>query len=155
MSQRTDNLEQLLAKLGRAHQHGLFEAEVGKYPWHTADRDGSHLTIRRLAWARVAVPLAAAAAVVVLFVGPSLWNSTVTHEVAMNTPATDLAEQPIHPVVAESAPTPVAAETCDYNGDGVIDGKDIQALVDRLQDFDGDPILEAEYLQRCLLSGGQ
>ena len=155
MSQRTDNMELLLAKLGKAHQAGLFRAEAGTYPWQTAERDGSHLAIRRLAWARIAVPLAAAAAVAVLFVGPMLWNSQATHEVAMNVPASDLDATPASPVATESAPAPVAAESCDYNDDGVVDGKDIQAFLDRLQDFDGDPLLEAEFLQRCLLSGGQ
>ena len=155
MSQQTDNLEQYLAKLGKAHQNGIFNSDAGQYPWQNAGRDGSHLTIRRLAWVRVAVPIAAAAAVAVLFVGPALWNSPASHEVAMNVLAHDVAVKAAAPVFTGSAPTTVEAVSCDYNGDGAIDGKDIQAFVDRIQDSDGDPILQAEYLQRCLLSGGK
>lgn len=153
MSQQTDNLGTLLTKLGKAHQDGVFQSRVNPFPWLATEPDGSHLAVRRFAWVRVAIPLAAAAAVAVLFVGPTLWSPPVIKTLAENTLATDVIAEPAHPVSGTGTTTQVEALDCDYNRDGVVDGKDIQAMIDRLNVIGGDPLLEKELFVRCLLSG--
>lgn len=153
MSLQPDKMEHLLAELGRAARDGAFEASATMYPWRTAEPEAPRFTHRRFAWVRVAVPLAAAAAVAVLFVGPSLRSPEVVREVAENVAATDSSTaKPEQPAAVEDA-VPTTDETldCDYNGDGRVDGNDIQAFVNLLRNTKGDPILEAEHLQRCLL----
>jgi hypothetical protein len=153
MSPQTDPMETMLATLGLAQRDGAFSCAAARYPWQS---DGGNEAVsrrhRRLNWVGVAIPLAAAAAVAVLFVGPSLFDSKTVHQIARNIPATVMPSQP--EVLAEVQPAATSsaeAADCDYNGDGVIDGRDIQAFVDRLQQTGGDPDLQREYLQRCLL----
>lgn len=146
------NLDSLLAQLGQAHRDGALAASAKAYPWladrrSTASRSAARAGHR---WVRVAIPLAAAAAVAVLFVFPSLLGTRSVNETARNglagvNPETNTFAD------AEPAATQGRSPDCDYNGDGVIDGRDIQALVDRLRDSDEDPALKAEKLQRCLL----
>ena len=144
MSQQTDNLGTLLTKLGEAHQHGVFQSRVNPYPWLAVEHDGSLLAVRRFAWVRVAIPLAAAAAVAVLFVGPSLWSPpAVNDQVAQNALAPDLAAKPAPPERGTGTTTPVAVSDCDYNHDGVVDGKDIQAMIDRLNVIGGQGLADA------------
>ena len=154
MSLPLDEMEHLLAELGRAAREGAFDASATMYPWRTAEPEAPRFTHRRFAWMRVAVPLAAAAVVAVLFVGPSLWHLETVREVAENVAATDSStaksEQPAVPAEPVLTTTHETLD-CDYNGDGQVDGNDIQAFVNQLRDTKGDPILEAEYLKRCLL----
>jgi len=103
---------------------------------------------------RVAVPLAAAAAIAVLFVGPSLMNPKQVREIAGNLPVAMPSQAETILVDAGTAPTTVHSDECDYNGDGVVDGRDIQGLLNFVnlhKDSVGDPQLEVERLQRCLL----
>jgi hypothetical protein len=152
MDPKNDQLERILTLLGEADRDGAFSGGGDRYPWRAAEPEATSLSHRRFAWARVAVPLAAAAAVAVLFVGPSLWSPQVVHEVAENSLDTDGILKPVQPAVPVAVATTREGGDCDYNGDGHVDGKDIQAFVTSLKDVGGDPMLEAEYLRRCLLA---
>ncbi len=152
MDPKNDQLERILTLLGEADRDGAFSGGGNRYPWRTAEPEAASLSHRRFAWARVAVPLAAAAAVAVLFVGPSLWSPQLVHEVAENILDADGILKPVQPAVADPVATTTESGDCDYNGDGHVDGKDIQAFVSSLKDVGGDPLLEAEYLRRCLLA---
>jgi hypothetical protein len=158
MNHELETLEGLLTQLGRARKSGAFGTGSKAYPWQ-ADRRSSasrsaHRFQRSWSWARVAVPVAAAAAVAVLFVVPGLIGNH--HDKAGNSFVGVSPEAPKSFADASStnpgrALTSGRAPDCDYNGDGVIDGRDIQALVDQLRDSDGDALIKADYLQRCLL----
>ncbi len=143
-------LEDLLATLGSAHRQGAFSGESREYPWQTASTRTSRLA-GGFRWVRVAVPLAAAAAVAVLFVGPGLFGNRAVQDASKDALAAIHAEHPDVLADAEAVTTGSTPNECDYNGDGVVDGKDIQAFLDRMQDPEGDPLLQAERLQRCLL----
>lgn len=151
MDPETSQMERMLNLLGKAHREGAFSGDAARYPWRTAEPEVASLTPRRFAWARVAVPLAAAAAVAVLFLGPPLWTPQAVNEVAEGTLDTGNILKPDQPVVVQPVAETAEAVDCDYNGDGQVDGRDIQAFVDSLKDTSGDPNLEVEYLQRCLL----
>lgn len=151
MTRQTNNLELLLADLGRAQNDGAFVRDARPYPWLAAQTEVKTFGSRRLAWIRVAAPVAAAAAVAVLFVLPGLWVPQATQQVAENMLSADMNAKPALPAPQPQVATNQAVD-CDFNGDRVVDGKDIQAFVDRLNDGIGDPVLEAEQLRRCLLS---
>lgn len=139
-------LEGMLAILGEAHRDGAFRASTAGQPWIRKANAAP-----RLHWVRVAAPLAAAAAVAVVFVGPNLFGTRAGHEMAQDGLAAIQPDQPEMLADAGVVTTAPKASDCDFNGDGVIDGLDIQALVNRIQEIEGDPLLQAEQLQRCLL----
>jgi hypothetical protein len=150
------NLESWLVELGNARNDGAFTGSATRYPWQAAEPKVISLAHKRLAWVRFAAPLAAAAAVAVLFVGPSLFSTPGTDSTA---PAiTGLAGTETKDVgsLAE-VPAPTPEQTCDFNGDGVVNGLDIQSLVDRaIRGGDDDPMAMAkatENLKSCLLLG--
>jgi hypothetical protein len=145
------NMEDTLATLGQARQAGVFSTASAAYPWKTAATRRADQTARRFGWVRVAVPLAAAAAVAVLFVGPNLMKSRQVQDIAQTSPINLPSATANQMADAGKPATSAATFDCDYNGDGVVDGRDIQAFVNRLKDMQGDPLLQAEYLQRCLL----
>jgi hypothetical protein len=152
MSPQMNEMERMLETLGMARRDGAFSDQAARYPWQTAGVHEAKSPHRRLKWVGVALPLAAAAAVAVLFVWPSLFESTAVNEIAGNIPATVMPNKPealaeAQPVVAPSAHT----IDCDFNGDGVIDGRDIQAYIDRVRETGGNLELEREYLRQCLL----
>jgi hypothetical protein len=155
MSPQINQMEAMLETLGMAQRDGIFSVCATRYPWQAVGEDQAHSRPhRRLNWMRVAIPLAAAAAVAVLFVWPSLFENTAVNEIAVNIPATVMPAQP--EALAEAQPvatSPARAVDCDYNGDGQIDGRDIQAFIDRVQEAGGSLDLEKDYLQRCLLGG--
>lgn len=152
MSQRTDNLELLLTKLGQASREGALVSEAGRYPWRTVEPEVIPLTNRRFAWVRMMVPLAAAAAVAVLFVGPALWNPQAAQDLADNVHAGGSFAEPERPVETPQQPVAQDADVnCDYNNDGVVDGKDIQAWIDSRRGTEGDWTQEVEQFKRCLL----
>ncbi len=156
MVRRTEPIESLLGELGRAQRESAFSSDSERYPWRMDEPVAESRSHRHFGWARVAVPLAAAAAVAVLFVGPSLFETNGVHEMSeltvpsvVSNPMDVSAEMP---AVDDSAATTAEAVDCDYNGDGRIDGQDIQAFLDRATaGADGDLELETEFLQRCLL----
>jgi len=151
-------MESLLAMLGEAHQSGAFAGDAARYPWRAQAVAAQSRGHRRHSWFWVGAPLAAAAAVAVLFVGPNLFSGSATQLVVQNVPSEFLPVQPeLH---ADNAAAPKATLECDFNGDGKVDGQDIQALVDRSRTVAEDPdavaelIRDAEQLQRCALEGG-
>ena len=147
------NMEGWLKELGQARSQGAFTGSSGRFPWQKPEPKVLNFLHRRLAWARVAAPLAAAAGVAVLFVAPSFRH---THGVTSVTPVV------VNPLTPESSVEghAVAAKLnvrvdCDYNGDGVFNGLDIQPLADQLsRGSHGDAEHSAEYsakLVSCLL----
>ncbi|GJQ25756.1 MAG: hypothetical protein HBSAPP02_07880 [Phycisphaerae bacterium] len=150
MDSAHNKLQALLGTLGEAREAGCFAAAAG-FPWQSPQAKVTGLLRRRMAWVRVGLPLAAAAAVAVLFVGPSLVKTVNTVDRTSVIPTGTQPLEVAELATAGPAATSAMAENCDYNGDGVVDGRDIQAFIDRLRDGRGDPQLEAEALQRCLL----
>ena len=144
-------LEGMLAILGEAHRDGALQASTAGQPWTRKADTAARRPALRLHWVRVAAPLAAAAAVAVVFVGPNLFGTRAGHEMAQDGLAAIQPDQPEMLADAGGVTTAPKASDCDFNGDGVIDGLDIQALVNRIQEIEGDPLLQAEQLQRCLL----
>lgn len=154
MSPQVNNMETMLVALGKAQRDGVFPPAAARYPWQAESREVTSLGRGPMRWVKVAIPLAAAAAIAVLFVGPSLFESTAVNEIAQSIPATVMPSEP--EALAEAQPVATtSAQTfdCDYNGDGQIDGRDIQAFVDRLETSGGDMQLRKEYLRHCLLGG--
>jgi len=152
------NMEGWLKELGKARSQGAFVASSGRFPWQKPEPKVLHFLHRRLAWARVAATFAAAAGVAVLFVGPSFIH---THGVA---PATPGIVYPLTPERSEEGPAVPAnlavRVDCDFNGDGVVDGLDIQPLTDQVSvrrsqgDVDGSAELSAKFLACVLRSHG-
>jgi len=146
-----NNMENALATLGQARRDGVFSAQPGQYPWQVAAKKKAEKRGRRLGWIRVAVSLAAAAAIAVLFISPNFTKSRQSNELASSLSINAPSETAQHLADAEKSTSNAATFDCDYNGDGVVDGRDIQAFVDRLKDIHGDARLQAEFLQKCLL----
>ena len=156
MASQNAKIESMLETLGKAHEDGIFAASPS-FPWTSPSPrlkvTGLDPRQRSLRWLRVAAPLAAAAAVAVVFVLPNLSSSrnTVSQTnqlVQLSTPTVHVAELATAAKSTESAPT----DECDYNGDGRVDGADIQAFMRlRMEGANRNPQLEAEVLQRCLL----
>ena len=147
MSKLDPILEQLLGEVGQARKAGVFSSSFAAFPWQTK----AQKQVVRFRAMRVAIPVAAAAAVAVLFLGPTLFKPKATNQVADSSSAARLSVQPTVAPHFDAVPSTARSGDCDYNGDGVIDGRDIQAFVDRLGTIAGNPRLEAEHLQQCLL----
>ncbi|MFQ5430556.1 MAG: hypothetical protein ACE5E1_09630 [Phycisphaerae bacterium] len=158
MDPRTNDMERLLVTLGEARQAGAFTDAATLYPWRDAEPVAQSPERRRFAWFWVGAPLAAAAAVAVLFVGPDLFSGAASRKAIVSVPTTLLTERPEAHADAAGI-NGQRLDDCDYNGDGVVNGLDIQALSDRRHDYLGDPRAEREYqraaerLSRCLLGG--
>lgn len=147
------NMEGWLKELGQARSQGAFAGSSGRFPWQKPEPKVLNFLHRRLAWARIAAPLAAAAGVAVLFVGPSFLHHpgvTSVTPVAVN-PLTPESSGEGHAVLANLN----VRVGCDHNGDGVVDGRDIQALTDLVNRGNGgdsaDLAKSIENLNHCLL----
>ena len=142
-----DDIQGLLVQLGKAHREGAFSSDAARYPWRTAELQANRPTHRRFAWVRVAAPLAAAAAVAVLFVVPSLFTGPVAE------PNVDVVADAVTPEEPQATITVADGSTvpCDYNKDGEVNGRDIQAYVDWVQRRGGDVGLETARFSDCLL----
>ncbi len=152
MSRITDNMEHLLVALGKAHQHGAFAGASARFPWQAA----APVAVRtvngqRSRWIWVGAPLTAAAAVAAAFVGTFLFPTQTSRLNEMV--ATSM--QPGQPELADAA---VAICKGDYNGDGLVDGRDIPAFMERLQSseltVDEQNQLKNE-MTRCLLESSR
>lgn len=146
MADRHD-IQSMLSDLGKAHRDGAFSGDAARYPWQTGKPEVTGLALRRFGWVRVAVSLSAAAVVALLFVAPSLLSTPTVDSIAKNIP--------VLPEVVQEGPADfVLADNCDYNQDGVYDGRDIQAFNSRaLEGSVEDLQLEREVFLRCLMSG--
>jgi len=147
------NMEGWLKELGQARSQGAFAVSSGRFPWQKPEPKVLNFLHRRLAWARVAATFAAAAGVAVLFVGPSFIHS---HGIPSGLSGV------VSPLTPESSGDGQAVPSilnvrveCDYNGDGVVDGREIQALVDLVNRGNGgdpaDLAKSIEKLNHCLL----
>lgn len=124
------NMEGWLKELGQARSQGAFAGSSGRFPWQKPEPKVLNFLHRRLAWANVAATVAAAAGVAVLFVGPSFIHS---HGVTSVTPTVVSSLTPESSAEGHAVPAKLNVEVgCDYNGDGVVDGRDIQALTDQM-----------------------
>jgi hypothetical protein len=146
----TRNLESLLNELGAARAAGVFptaDAAPASFPWQTqsaqtqsAQTRPAKLTHRGLRWVRLAIPVAAAAALAFIFVGPGTSRKDLAHLTA-------------------DAPTPVTtafvsangARANDCNGDGVVNGLDIECYVRHHAEESRAPELQTEAFTRRLL----
>ncbi len=148
MNPQTDNMEHLLAELGRAHQDGALQGNATRYPWLADKVATQSRKPRRSSWIWVGGPVAAAAAVAVLFVVPDLFPTS--------RPVVPTGH---HHIVDAEDGSGCGSLEFDFNGDGVVDGRDIQALTETRHEAIGDPTAEREYkrkaegLNRCLLGG--
>jgi len=152
MDPRTDNMERLLATLGEAHQDGAFNSRAAGFPWQAERPVAQSHTHSRFAWAWVGGPLAAAAAVAVLFFGPDLFPARVSDGIAKTVQSNLLPQRP--EALAEVTPTTTneSSPDCrDYNGDGVVNGEDIQGYVDHHRDAGSSPEELQAFISRCLL----
>lgn len=136
----TNRLESLLTDLGAARAAGVIPASnrtaPGRFPWETAPASAA----RGLKWARLAVPMAAAAMLAIVFVGPSLRHRSSMPPVAVHD--------------AGMIATTVAnhdAVNADCNGDGRVNGDDIQCYISQQAAPSGSAGLQPEELTRRLL----
>ncbi len=157
MDLRQNKMESLLVMLGEAQDSGAFSNSTTRYPWRTEAVAIQNRGQRRFSWFWVGGPVAAAAAVAVLFVGPNLFPTRTTSDLAMNGSSVVTSVQPELHADAASSDSLFGERGCDFNGDGVINGLDIQAGSDRLQEVAGDPdamakaLRDMKQLERCLL----
>ena len=148
-----DDIQGPLVQLGKAHREGAFSSDATRYPWRTAELQATRPTHRRFAWVRVAAPLAAAAAVVVLFVVPSLFTGPVAE------PNFDVVADAVTPEEPQATIKVAQGSTvpCDYsgngdfNGDGSVDGRDIPGFIDCVRRSGGDVGLETARFRDFLL----
>ncbi len=139
MTTRNGNLESLLVTLGDARQAGAFDGATTSYPWQatTVSAQSPKQSWQARLWK--VVPLAAAAAVAVLFVGPS-WAP----------------EGSGSPIVQNTIDSVTGPETCktiegDFNGDGVKNGKDIPVMIEMMRN--GEITMSPDEYARALLNG--
>lgn len=137
MSRPTPTLEAWLTELGQARAQGTFTvARTGRnLPWKAAQP-----TARRVSIQRFASRIAAAACVGLVLVG--IWRMEsrwTTPQPASPTPTLSLASRDatdattITPTTDSTsiAATRVESLPGDYNGDGRVDGEDIQVYLNR------------------------
>jgi len=138
MTTRNGNLESLLVTLGDARQAGAFDSATTSYPWQatTVSAQSPKQSWQARFWK--VVPLAAAAAVAVLFVGPS-WAPEGGNSLVQNT--NDAVTGPETRNVIEG----------DFNGDGVRNGKDIQAMIEMVRT--GELKMSPDEYAQALLNG--
>ena len=149
---QTNNLEHLLAKLGEAHDGGAFKADASGHPWRTADGRKQLSGHRHHRWLWMGTPVAAAAAVAGLFVGPRFFPEEVAESISESVSTRLLPERP--EALAEAVPTSTRSIECrDFNGDGVVNGADIQGFVNSHRKAGGDPEEVQAFIDRCLMGG--
>ncbi|MCB9852968.1 MAG: hypothetical protein H6819_07720 [Phycisphaerales bacterium] len=130
MDLQTNNMEHLLATLGEARQNGAFAGGAAGYPWQAraAATQSSPKSWQARLW-KVG-PLAAAAAVAVLFVGPKFASEDGSPIVSDNVAIKDSSGRP--ETSSSESPSTAAKLKGDYNEDGVVNGLDAQALIEKL-----------------------
>lgn len=150
MAFQTDSMDHLLATLGEARQNGAFAGAAAGYPWEarTAVKAQSLTEARHSRLWKVG-PLAAAAAVAVLFVMPKWGSQDGSPIMTDNVRVTDSTERP--ETLAPSATGPEKLD-CDFDGDGVVNGLEIQHLIEKIRSGEAT-IGQADELARCLLNG--
>lgn len=134
------NLESLLNELGAARSAGVIPTAASapaSFPWQTRP---AALTHRGLRWVRLAVPIAAAATLAFVFVG--LGNGRKNSaDLASGTSA------PATTVLVSAS----GGKAEDCNGDGVVNGLDIECYVRHHAEQSRAPELQTEAFTRRLL----
>ncbi len=154
MDRPTDSLERLLVTLGEARQNGAFCGVAARYPWQRGQATAQSPRRRRFSWYWLGAPAAAAAAVAVVVVGLDSFSRQAMDPIASNVETALVPQHPEVLVVADSAPSTDVLDDCDYNGDGRVDGRDIQAFVQhRRQTAEESSPADAERFLRCLVNG--
>lgn len=150
MDLQTNNMEHLLATLGEARQNGAFAGGAAGYPWQAraAATQSSPKSWQARLW-KVG-PLAAAAAVAVLFVGPRFasWDGS---PIVSDNVAIDVNSGRPETSASELLPTAVRLKG-DYNEDGVVNGLDAQALMEKIRAGEASAEDAAE-LPQLMLNG--
>lgn len=149
MDLQTNNMEHLLATLGEARQNGAFDGGAAGYPWQarTTATQSSPKSWQARLW-KVG-PLAAAAAVAVLFVGPE-WGS---EDGSPNSTGNAIVENSVRPETHTSESSESTGKSkYDYNDDGVVNGLDAQALTEMIGRGEA-PASDVAELTRQLLRG--
>lgn len=150
MAIQTNNLDHLLATLGEARQNGAFSGGADGYPWQAKSAATQSRPQTKHARLWKVGPLAAAAAVAVLFVVPKFGSEGGSPIVSENVKAVDSTERP--ETLTPATSTPDANLDCDFDGDGVVNGLEIQRLIERMRNGEAT-VDQAEALTRCLLNG--
>jgi len=129
-----------LNELGAARAAGVFPATDSaptSFPWQTKPATLAH---RGLRWVRLAVPIAAAAALAFVFVGPGIGRKNAVN---------------LTPDASSTATTALVAangvRADDCNGDGVVNGLDIECYVRHHAVESRAPELQTEAFTRRLL----
>ncbi|MFO0974444.1 MAG: hypothetical protein U1A27_13535 [Phycisphaerae bacterium] len=127
-----DPIHDSLTELGQAEAAGVFAQPAAGLPWERST--SRRLLFHGTRWVRVAIPLAAAAALAIVFVGPSFRH------------------KPSAPPAGSTTALVVTADrdASDCNGDGAVNGLDIECFV-RQNAGSRTAALQAEVLTRRLL----
>lgn len=134
----TNPMHNWLNELGEARRAGVFAPQAsGRLPWQVAKAPAVQRGVRGL---RLAIPLAAAAAVAIVFVRPSFDDRAPTQLVSGERVA-----------VTAALSTSQAQQLEDCNRDGQVNGKDIACFVSQYADRNESSALQAEALTRRLL----
>jgi len=139
MRRETPDLEALLTELGAARAEGVFERTGrGSLPWRTNRPISGRQAASPRSWRRAMTGLAAAAVLGFALVGiwrlESFWSAGP--QLAQNPDSTALASRDVAPAMnADSSQAPVLP--VDFNGDGVVDGDDIQGFVNSQETSSG------------------
>jgi len=149
MALQTNSLDNLLATLGEARQDGAFTGGAAGYPWQAKSAAAQSRSQTRHSRFWKVGPLAAAAAVAVLFVAPKFGSQDGSPIVAEN-PIVGITERP--ETLTSTNDIPQASSECDFNGDGVVNGLEIQRLMEQMRNGEATAD-QAEALTRCLLNG--
>lgn len=134
-----DSIDNLLSELGEARSAGVFPVESSAgpnvFPWQTQQ---TSVQVRSVRWLRVAVPLAAAATLAFAFVGSGFRRNAGNVNPDPKSIATTL--------VAQGSSDPD-----DCNGDGRINGADIDCFVRQHTALSGSSELQTGDFTRRLL----
>ncbi len=134
-----DSIDNLLSELGEARSAGVFPVESSAvpnvFPWQT---QRTSVQVRSVRWLRVAVPLAAAATLAFAFVGSGFRRNVGNVSPDPKSIATTL--------VAQGSSDPD-----DCNGDGRINGADIDCFVRQHTALSGSSELQTGDFTRRLL----
>ena len=155
MKMNDPQLESLLTRLGEARSAGAFANTASAYPW-AGERKRTATSVIPAAWvrwARLAAPVAAVIVAAVVFGSTSFKSKAVPRTADHNSATTILTHMPtVAHQQASAAPATQRSGGCDYNGDGVVDGRDIQAFITNLGSMSGDLRPAVEQFQQCLLA---
>ena len=136
-----DPIDIFLNELGEARSAGVFQDTTAEtaFPWQARQ---SSVGLRGLRWLRVALPLAVAATLAFAFVGSSFRRSVNPADSGTKSVSTSLSNA----LVANGQSDPN-----DCNGDGVVNGEDIECFISHHSAENRASALQTEAFTRRLL----